>query len=490
MLGLTNPIQFRPICIGMYVNYPGSGQDEDCLFANVFAPANATAESKLPVWVFIQGGGYTSNANANWNGAGVVRRSGHNLVFVNFNYRVGLYGFLASERVRADGALNAGLLDQRFLLRWVQRHIAAFGGDPARVVVHGASAGAGSVALHLVAHGGRDDGLFVGAAAESVFLPAAQQVAALEWQFDLVSAAVGCAHHADELACLRARPTAALQATNVGAPFPGAAAPPAFYWTPCVDGDLLPDRPYRLFAAGRVVARAATLFGTDTDEGSVFAPDAPDRAALAGFFRNNFPRLSPAGADALVARYPRLPPLPRHARWFPSASRAYGEAVFTCPAVNMLTALARHAHANTSTTDATTSTAAAAVVPAGRHWGYRYDVYDAESEAAGMGVVHLFEAAAIFGPENIGWAPPSYWTYNAPIVPLVMDYWISFVRALDPNVYRNPAAPEWLEWDAAGAGAGGRRLLFRTGNLTVEETPRDQVERCDFWLAMGDEMEQ
>jgi carboxylesterase type B len=69
--------------------------------------------------------GYVANTNANWNGAHVVEKSGHSIVMVNFNYRVGLWGFLASERVREDGALNAGLLDQRMLLKWVKTHIAA-----------------------------------------------------------------------------------------------------------------------------------------------------------------------------------------------------------------------------------------------------------------------------------------------------------------------------------------------------------------------------
>ena len=91
---------------------------EDCLFINVFAPADATEDSKLPVWFFIQGGGYATNANANYNGTEVVDKSGKGLVMVNFNYRVGALGFLASEKIREDGALNVGLLDQRKALEW------------------------------------------------------------------------------------------------------------------------------------------------------------------------------------------------------------------------------------------------------------------------------------------------------------------------------------------------------------------------------------
>lgn len=99
------------------------GRAEDCLFVNVFKPSEADTNAKLPVWVYIQGGGYSTNSNANYNGTGVVNKSGNNIVFVNFNYRVGALGFLAGEKVRQDGDLNAGLLDQRKLLHWVQKHI-------------------------------------------------------------------------------------------------------------------------------------------------------------------------------------------------------------------------------------------------------------------------------------------------------------------------------------------------------------------------------
>lgn len=75
------------------------------------------------MWVYIQGGGYQTNSNANYNATEVVRQSGQNIVFVNFNYRVGLFGFLASEEIRDDGNLNVGILDQRKLLYWVQKYI-------------------------------------------------------------------------------------------------------------------------------------------------------------------------------------------------------------------------------------------------------------------------------------------------------------------------------------------------------------------------------
>lgn len=127
--------QFGPICVGSDQN-ASSTQTEDCLFVNVFTPSDATADSKLPVWLYIQGGGYSANAQANYNGTDVIQHSDlhngtemvlqseYNLVFVNFNYRVGALGFLASEEVQEDGDLNAGLLDQRKVLQWVQDNIA------------------------------------------------------------------------------------------------------------------------------------------------------------------------------------------------------------------------------------------------------------------------------------------------------------------------------------------------------------------------------
>jgi hypothetical protein len=68
--------------------------------------------------------------------------------------KLGAFGFLSSAEVKAKGVLNAGILDQNFALKWVQKYISYFGGDPSRVTVSGESAGAGSVMLHDIAYGG------------------------------------------------------------------------------------------------------------------------------------------------------------------------------------------------------------------------------------------------------------------------------------------------------------------------------------------------
>ncbi len=75
------------------------------------------------MYFFIQGGGFVNNANADYNGSGLITASDMNVVVVNFNYRVGIFGFLASKELQEQNALNLGLLDQRFAMEWVQEHI-------------------------------------------------------------------------------------------------------------------------------------------------------------------------------------------------------------------------------------------------------------------------------------------------------------------------------------------------------------------------------
>jgi hypothetical protein len=89
------------------------------------APANTSKPH--PVYVLIQGGGFNKNASPDLNGTTLIEAGDHDIVVVTFNYRVGPWGFLASKEVQANGKLNAGLLDQRFVLQWVQSHISKVG---------------------------------------------------------------------------------------------------------------------------------------------------------------------------------------------------------------------------------------------------------------------------------------------------------------------------------------------------------------------------
>ncbi|TVY53922.1 Lipase 3 [Lachnellula cervina] len=467
--GVQNATSFQAICLATDTTLPSTTQSEDCLFVNVWGPASATSKSKLPVWVYITGGGYTANSNANYNGSTVVANSGQNIVMVNFAYRVGSYGFLASEKVRANGDLNVGLLDQRMAFKWVQQYIEHFGGDPSHVVIHGASAGAGSVALHLTAYGGRDDGLFVGGIGESVFFPAQPQVSELEWQFSRYVNDTGCAGSPDELMCLRSKDLTVLQEANVATPFPGRPAAPRFYWTPTIDGDFIQDYPYRLIEQGRFV-KVPIIFGDDTDEGTYFATNASTPADVASFFQNNYPRLTSTDTDAINAQYPLLAPLPEHAAYFPSAAAAYGETTFTCVG-NYI-----------SQTFATMNDPY-------KVWNYRVNILQPDDVAAGLGVPHTSETPAIFGLGNVNDdVSSSYSNVNAEIIPVVMDYFISFIRDLSPNRYKFASAPHW---ESFGDGIdGGRRLKLQTNATVMEKIPQDQVKRCEFWRGLALTMEQ
>ncbi|KAK1636801.1 Alpha/Beta hydrolase protein [Colletotrichum phormii] len=462
--GTTDAIDFGPICLGTDVTYPTSGQDEDCLYANVWSPTNATADSKLPVWLFIQGGGYTSNANPNWNGSQVVDVSGKNIVFVNFNYRVGLWGFLASERVRKDGELNVGLLDQRLMMKWVQTHISKFGGDPNHVVIHGLSAGAGSVALQLAAYGGRDEKLFAGAMSESVFFPAQPRVPELEYQFNQTLDKLGCTDDKDQMGCLRGKDIKAIQDANIASPFPGRLANPHFYWTPCIDGDILQDYPYRLFEKGSFI-KVPVLFGTGSNEGSVFAANVATQDQFVSFMTDNYPKLTKNETDPMLQKYPLLPQLPNHNIWFPSTSQAYGETTFICPANTIMNA---YAAANRS----------------GTSWSYRFNVQDNDNTASGLGVPHVFEAPAVFGIDACP-TPDSFRTYNRPIVSLMMKYVISFVRDLNPNTFKLAGAPDWGDW-----GRNQSRYVFELNNNRMENVDDGQRDRCNFWEGIVEVMEQ
>lgn len=129
-----------------------SRHSEDCLNLNLWTAARAP-NVRLPVFVWIHGGAYVDGAGseARFDGAALAA---HGLVVVTFNYRLGVFGFLAHPELTREtphhASGNYGLLDQIAALRWVQRNIAQFGGDPARVTIGGNSAGATSVNVLMV----------------------------------------------------------------------------------------------------------------------------------------------------------------------------------------------------------------------------------------------------------------------------------------------------------------------------------------------------
>lgn len=156
--GTWHADRFMPECIQPLRrhdtnNYFGEeATSEDCLYLNVWAPPSASPSSKLPVIVYIFGGGNTigSPAMGIYHGDKVAARGA---VFVSVNYRLGILGFMAHPALSAEQSGHSGnyaYLDQQYALQWVHDNIALFGGDPNRVSIVGQSAGAQAVALHLV----------------------------------------------------------------------------------------------------------------------------------------------------------------------------------------------------------------------------------------------------------------------------------------------------------------------------------------------------
>ena len=130
--------------------YPGN-MSEDCLTMNIWTPA-ANSSEKLPVMVFIYGGAYIRGSSALplYNGTALAKKG---VIVATFNYRVGVLGYLAHPQLSKESPNNTSgnyaLLDQEAALRWIQRNIAAFGGDPGRVTIFGESAGAANIVSQL-----------------------------------------------------------------------------------------------------------------------------------------------------------------------------------------------------------------------------------------------------------------------------------------------------------------------------------------------------
>lgn len=169
-------------------------------------------------------------------------------------------------------------------------------------------------------------------------------------------------------------------------------------------------------------------------------------------------------SSRLLDLYPREAELPDHNAYFPSASRAYGEATFICQTNHILNAF------NSSNTT----------------WSYRYNVQQTGSVERGLGVPHVAEIPAVMGPDMLSYSPdPSYTTYNADAVPLLMNYWLSFARTLNPNTERLDLSPEWDPW-----GRNQSRIVLQSQGSAMENVTDGERERCEFWRAIGSDINQ
>jgi para-nitrobenzyl esterase len=418
--GVRNATQFSPACMQPKVPsksiYAGDigAISEDCLYLNIWAPANA---SHAPVLFWIHGGAFTtgSGGEAMYDGAKLAARG---IVVVSINYRLGVFGWLAHPELNAESARhvsgNYGLLDQVAALQWVKQNISAFGGDPSNVTIAGESSGGLSVVYLMASPDAR--GLFAKAIAQSAYMvstptlrkrkygmPAAQDVGV--WL----------------LSKLNVQHIAGLRTVNA-AKLTVAAAHAGFLPFGTVDGHVLPDQLVTIFDKGQQ-AHVPVLAGFNSGEIRslrMLAPPVPSSAAdYEKTIRARYGDL----ADAFLKLYPATDM--QESIWATTRDALYGWTAERL--VRDQTALGEPAFL------------------------YLFDHgYPAEDDA-GLHAFHGSELPYVFG--NLD-TTPAHW----PKIPdtdtetrlsnAMLDYWSSFAKAAKPVA---KSAPDWPAYDTTAS---------------------------------------
>ena len=267
---------------------------EDCLYLNVWTPAKSPKE-KLPVLVWIYGGGFSMGNSAGNDGSELARKG---VVLVSMNYRVGQMGFFAHPELSAENpegvSGNYGILDQIAALEWIQDNIAAFGGDPDKVTIFGESAGGISVSMLCASPLAK--GLFRGAISQSggSFGPVEERSYPGENMTSLDIAEKQGAKLAERLGAESIADLRAMEPDKLGGGFALAGGP----W-PIVDGYVIPDDQYKLYEAGKF-NDVDVLIGYNSDEGASFSFGSNDAAAHRASVEERYGRF----AEELLKAYP------------------------------------------------------------------------------------------------------------------------------------------------------------------------------------------
>ncbi|KAL5353061.1 hypothetical protein ACLOAV_001091 [Pseudogymnoascus australis] len=273
----------------------------DCLNLNIVKPAGKT--KGLPVLLWIYGGGWTQGATSDprYNLSYVVEQSVLNnkpVIGVSINYRLAAFGFLYSKEIAATHNENLGLRDQRVALKWINRHISSFGGDPDKVTIWGESAGAHSVGDHINAYNGNNEGLFRAAILESggSVGPPLNGTAWYQHMYDKLAASAGCGNRTDSLSCLRKVPIETI----------GPLAYQGLEWFHALDGTFIPRLGQESLLTGRF-AKIPIITGTTTDEGFGVNGVNTDSDALQQLTHSKRYVLTEPQAQELLKLYPNDP---------------------------------------------------------------------------------------------------------------------------------------------------------------------------------------
>jgi para-nitrobenzyl esterase len=445
-----------------YFEWRIEASQEDCLYLNVYTPPGATPDAKLPVLVWLHGGANVIGSASGYP-AGTLARTG-DVVVVTVNYRLGVFGFLAlPAMVQAHRALNFGIQDQQLALRWVQRNIAAFGGDAQRVTVAGQSAGAGDVLAHLVSPS--SEGLFHQAIVQSGSYAkgALGKNLLLEQAFVTgrdVAKAAGCTDASDELACLRAKSTAEVLAAS---PYDESFLHPKGIWGVIMDGELVPKQVYEQLAAGefkrmpiltgftRHEFRLLVALAYDAVDGK--PPTEEDRKTALNFLTGS------SAGNALNIFYPSW----LYGSPFNAMGSLLGDFIAVCPAHHQAKILSKY-------------------VPT---FAYRFDDPNAPSvlrdPALKMGAYHAAELQYLFDQ-------PSSVRLDEKQKALALQmkkYWANFIHTGDPRQNKqgvDSSVPAWPRFNALTTPyrafkPGGPADILLPGVVSIQH-------QCGLWDAV------
>jgi para-nitrobenzyl esterase len=394
------------------------GQSEDCLTLNVWTAAK-DAHAKLPVMGWIDGGGATTGGTSEARQDGeILAKKG--VVVVSMNYRLGIFGFYADHELAMESpqhaAGNYGLMDQTAAFQWVQRNIAAFGGDPKNVTIFGESAGSSSVSVQMASP--LAQGLFARVIGESgsglrrkeTLYPSLEQSEKEDEQF--AQAAFG----SSSLAALRAKSAEELLKAATSK------SPGVPHFGINIDGLFLPQSVAAIYAAGKQ-AHVPLLAGWNKDEGTNQVVNSPDKLTAEGLRATAETDFGARGEEFLKAY------AARNDEEAARAAKDYAGDKFI-------------AYATWAWLEAQTKTGDAPV--------YRYffelgSPGDAVHPAA-LGTFHSDDIEYVFGTLNsrngAAWRPEDY-----KLSQLMQAYWTNFAKSGNPNA---PGNPNWPIYDAAG----------------------------------------